>query len=71
MCNDCHSHNWTTSGVASTFYTNLVNSGYVNPTSPISGKIYSKINGGHPGSSLPAADLTKVLTWITQGSINN
>jgi hypothetical protein len=70
-CNACHTHNWTTSSNASTFYTNLVNSNYVNPTTYTTSKIYSKINGGHPGSDLPAADLTKVITWMQQGSKNN
>ncbi len=70
-CNACHTHNWTTSSNASTFYTNLVNSNYVNAGAYTTSKIYSKINGGHPGSSLPAADLTKVLTWMQEGSKNN
>lgn len=71
LCNACHTHPWTTSSVASTFYTNLVNKGYVNPASPTSGKIYTKLSGGHPGSAISAANKTKVLTWITEGSKNN
>jgi hypothetical protein len=72
LCNDCHTHQWTTSTTASTFYTNLANAGYVNSTSPTSGKIYTKLNGGHPGgTSISATDKNKVLTWITQGSKNN
>jgi hypothetical protein len=71
ICNDCHNHNWTASTNASTFYTNLVNSGHVNPTSPTSGRIYTKVNGGHPSSSVTAAQKTTILTWVTEGSKNN
>jgi hypothetical protein len=71
LCNNCHTHPWTTSSVATTYYTNLVNAGYVNPNSPTSGKIYTKLTGGHPGSSISSSDIDKVLNWITQGSKNN
>jgi hypothetical protein len=72
LCNTCHTHNWSPSSTASTFYTNLLNSGYVNTTTPTSGKIYSKVNGGHPsGSTVSAAQKAVVLTWITEGSKNN
>jgi hypothetical protein len=71
LCNACHTHPWTTSPVASTFYTNLVNAGYVNPTSPTTSKIYTKLNGGHPGSGVSATDINKILTWMNQGSANN
>jgi hypothetical protein len=71
LCNNCHTHPWTTSSVASTYYTNLVNAGYVNPSNPTSGKIYTKLAGGHPGSSISTADKDKVMNWITEGSKNN
>jgi hypothetical protein len=72
LCNTCHKHGWTSSATASTFYTNLLNSGYVNTTAPTSGKIYTKLNGGHPsGSTVSAAQKAVVLTWITEGSKNN
>jgi hypothetical protein len=71
VCNDCHTHDWTTSSNASTFYTNLVNSGHVNPSSPTSGKIYSKINGSHGSSSISTTQRTTILTWVTEGSKNN
>ena len=71
QCNNCHTHGWTTSSVASTFYTNLVNGGYVNKTAPATSKVYTKLSGGHPGSSIAAADITKILTWFTQGANNN
>jgi hypothetical protein len=72
LCNNCHTHPWTTSPVASTFYTNLVNAGYINPSSPTTAKIYTKLSGGHAGgTSISTADINKVLTWITQGSKNN
>jgi hypothetical protein len=72
LCNTCHTHNWSPSSTASTFYTNLLNSGYVNTTTPTSGKIYTKLNGGHPsGSTVSAAQKAVVLTWITEGSKNN
>jgi hypothetical protein len=71
LCNDCHKHPWTTSSVASTFYTNLVNGGYINTTSPATSKIYTKLNGGHPGSGISSADINKVLNWITGGANNN
>ena len=71
QCNNCHTHGWTTSTVASTFYTNLVNDGYVNKTAPATSKMYTKLSGGHPGSSIAAADITKILTWFTQGANNN
>ena len=71
LCNDCHKHGWTTSTVASTFYTNLVNAGYVDASSPTTSKIYTKLNSGHPGSSISTADINKILNWMTQGSNNN
>jgi hypothetical protein len=72
LCNTCHTHKWTTSPTASTFYANLVSAGYVNPTAPTSGKIYTKLTGGHPpGSTVSASQVTAVLTWITEGSKNN
>jgi len=72
MCNNCHTHGWTTSSVATTFYTNLVGKGYVNATTYTSAKIYTKINGGHPGSSkISAANTNKIINWMKEGSKNN
>jgi len=72
LCNTCHTHPWTTSPVASTFYANLLSAGYINTTTPTSGKIYVKLTGGHPpGSTVSAAQVTTILTWITEGSKNN
>jgi hypothetical protein len=70
LCNVCHTHPWTTSSVASTYYTNLVNGGYVNPTAYTSSTIYTMLNGGH-ASSMSAADRNKILTWMNEGSKNN
>jgi hypothetical protein len=70
-CNTCHTHQWTTSAVASTFYANLVSGGYVNPTSPTTGKIYTKLNSGHPGSTVTTAEVNTILTWMQQGAKNN
>lgn len=70
LCNNCHTHGWTTSSNSSTFYTNLVNGGYVNPSSYTSSKIYSKINSGH-ASSISSANRNKIITWMTEGSKNN
>ena len=70
LCNNCHTHGWTTSSVASTYYTNLVNGGYVNPSAPTTSKIYSMLNSGH-ASSISAADRNKILTWMSEGSKNN
>jgi hypothetical protein len=71
-CNNCHTHPWTTSTVASTYYTNLVNGGYVNPTNYTLSKIYSKLNGGHPGgNSISTAEINKILDWMREGSKNN
>lgn len=71
ICNTCHTHPWTTSSNASTFYTNLVNGGYVNPASPSTSKIYTKLNSGHPGSTVTSAQVNTILTWMTEGSKNN
>jgi hypothetical protein len=70
VCNACHTHGWSTSTVASTFYNNLVSSGYVNAASYTTSKLYTKINGGHP-SSTKSADMTKIITWMSEGSKNN
>jgi hypothetical protein len=70
LCNNCHTHPWTTSSVASTYYTNLVNGGYVNPTAHTSSKIYVMLNNGH-ASSISAANRNKILTWMNEGSKNN
>jgi hypothetical protein len=72
LCNTCHTHGWTPSTNASTFYTNLVNSGYVNAASPTTSKIYSKIGGGgHPPSTVSAAQVNTIITWMNEGSKNN
>jgi hypothetical protein len=71
MCNNCHTHGWTTSPIASTFYTNLATAGYVNATSPTTSKIYVKLNTGHPGSSMATVEINKILTWMNEGSRNN
>jgi len=72
MCNNCHRHGWTTSSVASTFYTNLVNRGYVNPISYTSSMIYSMLNSGHPGSgNISTANTNKIINWMKEGSKNN
>ncbi len=71
LCNTCHTHSWTPSSNASTFYTNLVNSGHVKPATPTSSKIYTKLNGGHPGSTVTTAQVNTILTWMTEGSKNN
>ena len=71
LCNNCHKHPWTTSAIASTYYTNLVNSGYVNQTTYTSSKIYIKLNSGHPGSGVSTVDIDKILNWMKEGSKNN
>lgn len=70
QCNNCHTHPWTTSSVASTYYTNLVNGGYINQSSPTSSLIYTKLSGGH-ASSISSTDRNKILTWIKEGAKNN
>lgn len=69
-CNACHNHPWTTSTDPSTYYNNLVAGNYVNAASPTTSKIYIKLNAGH-GSSVPSADINKILTWMSEGSKNN
>jgi hypothetical protein len=72
QCEACHTHGWTPSTVASTYYTNLVSAGYVNPTNYTSSKIYSKLSSGHPGSSnVSTADTDKIINWMKEGSKNN
>jgi hypothetical protein len=71
ICNTCHTHGWTPSTTASTFHANLVSGGYINLTTPTSGKIYNKLSGGHPSSTVTAAQKATVLTWIQEGSKNN
>ena len=71
ICNTCHTHPWTTSSNASTFYTNLVSQGYVNPTSPTTSKIYTKLSGGHPSSMVTTTQVNTILTWFTEGAKNN
>ncbi len=71
LCNTCHTHKWTPSSNSSTFYTNMVNAGYVVPASPTTSKIYSKINNGHPSSGVTTTQKNTILTWMTEGSKNN
>lgn len=72
ICNTCHTHPWTPSSDASAFYASLLSGGYINTTTPKSGKIYTKLSGGHPpGSTVSAAQVTTILSWITEGSKNN
>ena len=72
MCQNCHNHGWTASSNASTYYTNLVNSSYVNPTSYTTSRIYTKLQSGHPGTgSISKANTDKIINWMIQGSKNN
>ena len=72
MCNNCHTHGWKISTVASTFYTNLVSKGYVNATSYTSSTIYTKLNSGHPGAgNISKVNTDKIITWMKEGSKNN
>lgn len=72
LCNNCHTHPWTPSSNASTFYTNLVNQGFVNTASPTSSTMYTKLSGGHPGgTSISTTDKNKILNWFTEGAKNN
>lgn len=72
LCNTCHTHGWTPSSNASTFYTNLVSGGYVKPATPTTSKIYSKLSGGHPpGSTISTVQKNNILTWMNEGSKNN
>jgi len=71
MCEGCHTHGWTPSTVASTYYTNLVNAGYVNVSAYTSSNIYGGINNGHFGSFIPTTSSAKIITWMQQGSKNN
>ena len=72
LCQNCHKHGWTSSTVASTYYTNLVSKGYVKPAAYTSSIIYTKMAGGHPGSSnISTANTDKIITWMKQGSLNN
>ena len=72
QCQACHTHGWTPSTNASTYYTNLVSSGYVTPSAYTTSKIYKKLAGGHPGTgSIPAAETDKILNWMIEGSLNN
>ena len=71
LCNTCHTHKWTPSSNSSTFYTNLVNAGYVVPAAPTTSKLYSKINNGHPSSTVSSTQKNTILTWMTEGSKNN
>lgn len=71
QCNTCHRHNWTPSSTPSTFHSNLLSSGHINLTTPTSGKIYSKVNAGHPSSGVTAEQKATVLTWVREGSKNN
>jgi len=72
MCESCHSHGWTPSSTASTYYNNLVSRGYVKPTSYTSSTIYTKLQSGHPGTgSISKTNTDKIINWMIQGSLNN
>ena len=72
ICESCHNHGWSPSSNASTYYTNLVNRGYVKPTSYTSSTIYQKLQSGHPGTgSISKANTDKIINWMIQGSKNN
>jgi hypothetical protein len=71
LCNACHSHKWTTSSNATTFYNNLVSGGYINAAAPTSSKFYTRINNGHTSPTISAENSNKILTWMSEGSKNN
>jgi hypothetical protein len=72
MCESCHSHGWTPSSTASTYYNNLVSRSYVKPTSYTTSTIYTKLQSGHPGTgSISKANTDKIINWMIQGSLNN
>ncbi len=71
-CESCHTHGWAPSSSASTYYNNLVSKSYVVPSNYTSSKIYSKINGGHPGTGyLSTTNKNKIISWMQDGSKNN
>ena len=72
ICESCHSHGWTPSSNASTYYTNLVSRGYVKPSTYTSSAIYTKLQSGHPGTgNVSKANTDKIINWMIQGSKNN
>jgi hypothetical protein len=72
MCESCHNHGWSPSSNASTYYTNLVNRGYVKPATYTSSTIYQKLQSGHPGTgSISKVNTDKIINWMIQGSKNN
>ena len=72
MCESCHSHGWTPSSNATTYYNNLVSRSYVKPTSYTTSTIYTKIQSGHPGTgSISKVNTDKIINWMIQGSLNN
>jgi methionine-rich copper-binding protein CopC len=72
MCENCHSHGWSPSSTATTYYNNLVSRSYVKAASYTSSTIYTKIQSGHPGTgSISKANTDKIINWMIQGSKNN
>jgi hypothetical protein len=72
MCNSCHNHGWNTSANASTFYTNLLNAGYIKPSSYTACVMYQRMNNGHVNSAyVSSTNFNKIITWMQEGSKNN
>jgi len=71
-CENCHIHLWTPSPYSSVYYTNLVDSSYVSPTSYLTSKIYMQLSTGHPISdSISNANVANIVNWMRQGAPNN
>lgn len=52
-------------------YTSLIDGNLVDTGTPENSVILTEIEGGHKGSSYTNEEQSTILTWITQGALNN
>lgn len=71
VASGCHNGAQSPNLLAGQSYANLLDKGLVDTLNPKQSILMIKLNTNMPPGKLPAADINKFLTWITQGAQEN
>ncbi len=71
IASGCHNGAISPNLTAGQAYANLLDKGLVDTLNPKLSILMIKLNTNMPIGKLPAADINKFLTWITQGAQEN
>jgi hypothetical protein len=70
-CTSCHSGSLNPDLRPAYAYNSLVNGGYLNLSVPASSTLYSKLNTSPHNTHVTVEEKENILTWISQGALNN